>query len=517
MPDIIWQERIIMMQGLYTSATGMQSHSVGLNVVSQNIANVNTVAFKQQLYLISDLGSKDLPAGAAYELEMKQVGMGSQIGEVRSNFNIGSYEIGTAETDLALSGKGYFQVMSPDNEIYYTRAGNFRFNVNGVLTNPSGHQLMGIPIDMNGNEAGVMEPISIDTNDELISSDPPKATTQINASVNLYNNQNVYNDAENPYFSMIQNWNGQNEPPLSSQTRSISLQFYDANGVKQSLQLYLDPAETTNGEQVYEYIIAMDPELDARPEYEGTKSAGLLMAGTMTFSSAGELKNMNAFSPQGGDLTDLANWSLAELNNGQPSVTLQMKDLGPQTISLNLGMKGNGWTNGRNEAVGGMTADQVGTEFFNIPAMTEPSYNSNATTALKTSPSLKNLQQDGYAKGELNNMFINEDGVVQLSYTNGQTHDIYRIPIARFTSEDGLYRAGNNLYMHTDEAGNMEFGRAGTENYGKVLANTLETSNVDMAREMVNMIVLQRGFQSNSKSLQTVDAMLQKAMELKRN
>lgn len=490
---------------------------MGLNVVSQNIANVNTVAFKQQLYLISDLGSKDLPAGAAYELEMKQVGMGSQIGEVRTNFNIGSYEIGTAETDLALSGKGYFQVMSPDNEIYYTRAGNFRFNVDGILTNPSGHQLMGIPIDMDGNEAGAMEPITINTKDEFISSDPPKATTQITASLNLFNNQNVYNDENNPYFSMLQNWNAENEPPLSSQTESISLQFYDANGVKQSLQLYLDPAETTNGEQVYEYIIAMDPELDARPDYEGTKSAGLLMAGTMTFSSAGELKDMNAFSPDGGDLTNLENWTLADLKNGLPAVTLQLKDLGEQTISLNLGMKGSGWTNGKNEAVDGITAAEVGTEFFNIPGMADPEFNSNATTALKTSSSLKNLQQDGYTKGELNNMFINEDGIVQLSYTNGQTHDIYRIPVARFTSEDGLYRAGNNLYMHVPEAGNVEFGRAGTENYGSILANTLETSNVDMAREMVNMIVLQRGFQSNSKSLQTVDAMLQKAMELKRN
>lgn len=508
-----------MMQGLYSSATGMQSHSTALNVVSQNIANINTVAFKQQLYLISDLGSKDLPAGAAYELEMKQVGMGSQIGEVRTNFNIGSYEIGTAETDLALSGKGYFQVISPDNEIFYTRAGNFRFNVNGVLTNPNGHQLMGIPIDADGNESGILEPITINTNDDLISSDPPKATTEITASVNMYNSQNVYDDPDSPYFSMLQNWNGNNEPPLSSNTKSISLQYYDANGVKQSLQLYLDPATTTNGEQVYEYIIAMDPNLDTRAEYQGTQSAGLLMAGTMTFSSAGELKNMNAFTPEGGDLTNLANWTLADLQNGIPTITLQQEGLGPQTIALNLGMKsnGNGWINGLNEAADGMTAAEVGTVFSNIPGMTDPEFNSNATTALKTSSSLKNLQQDGYTTGELNNMFINEDGIVQLSYTNGQTHDIYRIPVARFTSEDGLYRAGNNLYQYTPEAGNVEFGVAGTENYGSILANTLETSNVDMSIEMVNMIILQRGFQSNSKSLQTIDTMLQKAMELKRN
>lgn len=490
---------------------------MGLNVVSQNISNVNTVAFKQQLYLIGDLGSQDLPAGAAYELEMKQVGMGAQIGEVRSNFNIGSFEQGSAETDLAISGKGYFQV-TKDNEIFYTRAGNFRFNAEGVLEIPGGYQLMGYPINDEGVEGGALEPIAIDTNDETLTVSPPKATSQITASLNLYNSYNVYDDSENPYFSMVKSWDGTAEPPLSSQAKSITLQMYDSNGVKQSLQVYLDPATTTNGEQVYEYVVAMDPSLDTRPEYQGTKSAGLLMTGTMTFSSAGELKNMNAFTPNGDDLTNLENWTLATLENGVPSVNLQFEGAEPQTVSLNFGIKsnGNGWVNGTNEDVAGISAADVGKEFLNIPGMTDPEIASNATTALKTTPSLKNLQQDGYAEGDLNDMFVTEDGYVQLSYTNGQTVDLYRIPLARFTSEDGLYRAGNNLYQHTDEAGNVEFGVAGTENYGDIISNTLETSNVDMSREMVNMIVLQRGFQSNSKSLQTIDTMLQKAIELKR-
>lgn len=63
----------------------------------------------------------------------------------------------------------------------------------------------------------------------------------------------------------------------------------------------------------------------------------------------------------------------------------------------------------------------------------------------------------------------------------------------------------------------MEYGTAGTENYGTILGSTLETSNVDVSREMVNMIVVQRGFQSNSKSITTANEMLQKAIELKRN
>lgn len=508
-----------MIQGLYTSASGMMSQSTALNVVSQNIANVNTVGFKQQLWLLGDLCSKDYPAGAANELEVKQVGVGSHISEVRENRKIGAFETGSAETDLAISGKGYFQV-ALDDEVYYTRAGNFRFNEQGFLNAPTGHHLMGYPINENGTVSRTLQPIQINTNSETVSSDPPKATTNITAAVNLYNSQNIYEDENNPYFSMVQNWNADNDPPLRSDVKSVPLQYYDANGMKQSLKLYLDPVTAKNGEQVYEYIIATEnPSVDARQGYQGTKSAGLLMTGTMTFSSAGELMNMNSFSPQGGDLTDLNNWTLSNLQNGIPTITLQQEGLPAQTISLNLGMHStdNAWSNGRSEGVNNITAASVGNTFSSLPGMTNAEFSSNATTALRTSPSLKNLSQDGYTRGELQTMFIDENGIVQLSYTNGQSHELYQIPLARFTSEDGLYRAGNNLYQHTREAGNVEFGIAGTENYGDIISQTLETSNVDMATEMANMIILQRGFQSNSKSLQTVDTMLQRALELKRN
>ena len=82
---------------------------------------------------------------------------------------------------------------------------------------------------------------------------------------------------------------------------------------------------------------------------------------------------------------------------------------------------------------------------------------------------------------------------------------------------DGLRREGNNLFAATEDSGAMDMGVAGTENYGKVIAYNIENSNVDLSQEMVNMIVNQRGFQSNSKVVTTADQMLQKAMELKRS
>ena len=142
----------------------------------------------------------------------------------------------------------------------------------------------------------------------------------------------------------------------------------------------------------------------------------------------------------------------------------------------------------------------------------------NATTNYTTSsPVARVSTQDGYPEGSLSNISITADGTVVGKYSNNQSANLWQIPVCRFTSEDGLRREGNNLFSATDDAGAMEMGTAGTENYGKINAYNIENSNVDMASEMVNMIVTQRGFQSNSKVVTTADQMLQKAMELKRS
>jgi len=144
-------------------------------------------------------------------------------------------------------------------------------------------------------------------------------------------------------------------------------------------------------------------------------------------------------------------------------------------------------------------------------------YDSSRSSALDDSTAIKSSAQDGYGVGEFAGMYISDDGNVNIRYSNGQEDPVYRIPIFRFVSEDGLRREGGNLYSQTADAGNMENGVAGTENYGSVLGSHIETSNVNTASEMVNMIIIQRGFQSNSKAFDTVNQMIKGAMEIKRS
>ncbi len=505
-----------MMQGLYTSSSGMMAHSNGLGVIGNNLANVSTVGFKQQMLLFQDLQSEDFPIGAAYEIETRQIGLGSMQGFSRTLFNEGALAAAENTTDLAIGGKGFFQVVDENNEAFYTRAGNFFIDQEGTMRNPGGQALMGFAIE-DGAQSDELTEITINSNDDAIAINPPKATENATAIMNLYTINDEYNDPTNPYFSMIQSWDANLNPPISG-VESNSFSFYDANGTKQTANLYFDEANVVDGKKVYEYVISMDPALDGRAEYANTASAGLLLAGTMTFSSSGELENINSFSPNGDDLRNPANWSLSSLNNGVPSLELTLAGQEPQSIQLNLGASGtsDAWVLSNGDEAGEISAADIGTNFSGLPGLTSPEYTSTKTTALSTSTSLKNLSQDGYAEGSLTNMEIDSSGTVLLNYTNGQQAELYSIPVFRFTSEDGLRREGDNLYSYSQEAGQMEYGTAGTENYGKIYSNTLEQSNVDMSREMVNMIVVQRGFQSNSKSVQAIDTMIQKAIEMKR-
>ena len=141
----------------------------------------------------------------------------------------------------------------------------------------------------------------------------------------------------------------------------------------------------------------------------------------------------------------------------------------------------------------------------------------DATTNYKgSSPVTRRNNQNGYPEGFLSNISISANGDVVGLFSNNQSMDLWQIPVCRFTSEDGLRREGHNMFGATPDAGQMEMGEAGTENYGTIRAYNIENSNVDVATEMANMIITQRGFQSNSKVVTTADQMLQKAVELKR-
>ncbi|MDR1545876.1 MAG: flagellar hook-basal body complex protein [Deltaproteobacteria bacterium] len=124
--------------------------------------------------------------------------------------------------------------------------------------------------------------------------------------------------------------------------------------------------------------------------------------------------------------------------------------------------------------------------------------------------------QDGYPAGSLQRVSIDKDGVLTGVYTNGRHQPLYQIGLARFLNPWGLAKLGDNVYMETRWSGTGTINPPGYGGTGTIRANFLEQSNTDLADEIVNMIVTQRGFQANSKVVTTTDTMLAEVIEMKR-
>jgi flagellar hook protein FlgE len=130
--------------------------------------------------------------------------------------------------------------------------------------------------------------------------------------------------------------------------------------------------------------------------------------------------------------------------------------------------------------------------------------------------SAKPVEQDGRAMGYLENFRIDSSGVITGVYSNGTTRTIGQVAMASFANQGGLENAGDNTFRVSNNSGLANIGPSGIAGKGKIVAGALEMSNVDMADQFVDMIVTQRGFQANSRTIQTADQLLQELLTLKR-
>lgn len=321
---------------LWTSVSGLLAHGEKMNVVGNNLANVNTVGFKSQRMDFADFVYQDAHSLAG----QTQIGRGVKIGTIIGNFTQGPFETTTNATDLAIEGKGFFQVQAVgSDETYYTRAGNFTFDKEGYLKDPNGFCLQGWRIDNTGGVmqatggnaqmvnaakgstspikgSGVPTDIQLDTFTVF-----PQQTTKMDFKVQLpkAGGDNAVN-TENPFAALFKQWNGneteraENEPAIAqtSYAEQTSMKVYDEAGVKHTITVYFDKVASTDykggssGEEIWEYIVTMDPAEDKRQFFDTasgelknvneTSAGGLLMTGTLTFNSAGAVVNQSAYT-----------------------------------------------------------------------------------------------------------------------------------------------------------------------------------------------------------------------------
>jgi len=466
---------------LYAGISGLSTMGNAMSVIGDNIANVNTVAFKSSRATFQDVLSQQISTASG----SSQVGRGVTLASVSGLFAQGSFESSSQPTDLAIGGNGFFIVRAPgtENNLYYTRAGEFRFDQSGYLVNPAGYVTQGWALDQDtGEVTGTIGDILVPK------SSAPVETDAIEIITNL-DSRETENSALNLYAPAVAgNWDGTDDPPIGSGTYAYhsAIQVYDSLGNSHDITTYFDPTSTAN---IWEYLVTCNPGEDERAGASGTAWAGALLYGTIEFNTSGDIVDIDANTvvPATGALaaltagTDTPNGYFQFAANFTGSTT-------DQTVDLNFG--------------------STYTTAWKKEALASSQYASASTTIFQ--------DQNGFSAGFLQSVSVSSEGIITGHYSNGQIIPRNLIGLADFNNLIGLSKLGGNLFSATTESGAPITGQPGTNGLGSIAPNSLEQSNVDLGAEFVRMITVQRGFQANSKIITTTDDMLAELINLKR-
>ncbi|MBD9368320.1 flagellar hook protein FlgE [Xanthomonas sp. XNM01] len=128
---------------------------------------------------------------------------------------------------------------------------------------------------------------------------------------------------------------------------------------------------------------------------------------------------------------------------------------------------------------------------------------------------LRNVDQDGFASGKLDEISIASDGVVYARYSNGNDQALGQIALTTFINPQGLQPQGNNMWAHTYTSGTPRTGAPDSSDFGQIAAGSLESSTVDLTEQLVNMIVAQRNFQANAQMISTQDQATQTVINIR--
>jgi flagellar hook protein FlgE len=520
------------MGSIWTGAAALNTYSDAISVVANNIANVNTTGFKSSRTLFSDLLGNVVGSTS----DGSQVGCGVSVGSVSLNPTAGGYDPTSSTMDMAVTGThGYFQVRDTDSsKTYYTRAGAFNFDTSGYLVNEQGLRVQGWAVDSAAVTAAKAAGITLSTipttgsQTDIQLTDftiPAQATSSVSIVTNLDSDTDVGDtDSTDPYFSMFKSYDATSDTLASNADYSTSVTVYDSEGTQHDLTVYYNKVSTVNGKSYWEYMVTMDPNDDGNAVTAGTSKAGVLMIGTLTFSSGGALENQTAYTLDAGatDPTSLSSWTQASLaSTGVPDLSATFLSstsgtaLAPQTVSFATGLSttAGSWSANCPSSAAGIGSNASGNAGFD-PTSTENA--ANCTTNYATTSYTLTNSVNGYATGSLTSAYVDEDGVIYGKFTNNQTRPLWVLAMADFTNPSGLVSEGNNLYSAGTDSGVLTIGRANAGVFDGVIGSTLESSNVDLASEMVNLILYQRGFESNSKVVTTADAIDQTTLGIKR-
>ncbi|MDR0760045.1 MAG: flagellar hook protein FlgE [Treponema sp.] len=466
-----------MMRSLYSGVSGLQNHQTRMDVIGNNISNINTTGFKKgrvnfQDMLYQQLNAATRPTEEIGGINPKEVGLGVAIAAIDTIHTQGSLQTTGVGTDLAIQGQGFFVLKSGDQS-YYTRAGAFGLDEAGTMVNPANGMRVQGWMARTVDGVQVMD-VSREVEDLIIplgAKDSARATTSVNFACNL--------DKRTPFIP-----EGASQADVMRATWTTEIKVFDSFGDAHILQVQFTRVPETQNSWTAAVVVDPenpDPTNTAVGLGEAAPAAGDPNAFTVNFSNLGNLVSVvdaagNA-SQEEGDVVMRVAFDVQTAAPGEDGAPVR------QEFALNLG------------TVGGLV---------------------NTITQYAESSSTKAIVQDGYTMGYLDSFKIDQSGIITGIFTNDTTRVLGQVALASFSNQGGLEKSGDNNYVVSSNSGFANISPSQIAGKGKIISGTLEMSNVDMAEQFTDMIVTQRGFQANSRTIQTADQLLQELLTLKR-
>ena len=568
-----------MMRSLYSGVAGLKTHQTRMDVIGNNIANVNTTAYKSSSMTFSELMSQTTQKASGANAttgvggtNAKQIGLGVKAGAINTAITTqGSAQSTGNPFDIMITGDNFF-VVSNGSENFFTRDGSFYVDGAGNLAMTStGYNVMGWGVDeTTGNiKQDTVTALRIMSSANMTY--PPEATTKANISGILDQND---------------------KDVTSANGKTVNLNFFDARGYSYTAKFTF---KQSGGDKTNEYSMELNKILDStgaeidisKLEFgnrsqqkmetkvtlntdaykwdgkvlktkDGTtevanladifKADGSLITPADDAAAQKQQKALDAIAKAygyEGSTDEFLNLYITSTANKDKQLTIQdllgnmmagkTTDVLPADGSA-ITMEGRyfeGTTvvfnkdTGKLESVGGSTTNlnvnaafsALGGNFSDVTIdLSEcTNYDNKGTSTIgATSGDLDGLGT-GRRLGDMIGVSIQKDGMIYASYDNGMTKLLGQIATAAFANASGLEKEGDNLYSATLNSGEFDgIGVDITAGGGYMSTGQLEMSNVDLSSEFTEMITTQRGFQANSRIITVSDTLLEELTNLKR-
>lgn len=547
-----------MVRSMYAGVAGMKANQTRMDVIGNNIANANTYGFKSSRATFRDMYYQQIrgaSGGSATRggTNPSMVGYGSQIASIDLLMTQSSFTSTGNPLDVAIAGEGFLQVMDPDGNIYYTKAGMLDIDpATGALIDSNGNFVLGTSAT-----DGKLDSTEPGSNKILIQVAPVQASvgkveTEISGKKLTITSTNQ-NKSANVSFTFTKTTelpDGKDVVAIMDGTSSaINIQI-NANSSFASmadLQKAINNAITEANGGAHaggDFVFSMQPD----PFADGPLTGAQIIDTTTADYDGGSIDLVAPGTDVSADGSFLGGFKIVETGlrfSGEGDVSVEVTDSAdPEGYNVTVTTAGGATYTGfisqeRADISSGSgqvllknaSGDANDTITLSYPNTTDIEANLNKNVTIGTATASQPSKELGWGKGtftltggtefteqdvgNLTGISIGADGTIMGTSAAG-LQVLGRIDLATFANSEGLMQSGNSYFTATSNSGDAELAIAGENGTGGLRNSALEMSNVDLSQEFSDMITTQRGFQACSRLITVSDTMLEELINLKR-